>query len=163
MFCLERWFLFNVRRSLIEPKDWLSFKFIDYLCFLPPFGLDCLWIYSNKEKSTMILNAISTLEMSLIFIILSEIFIYYSTFIWFSGDFFVVVTGYVKFSLYANICKCVWCIFFVLNPTGSLRIVCSLSLFFHLSINLLLVGFVFFFSLPPFSMFKHSETSLLGK
>ena len=113
----------------------------------------------------MILNAISTLDMSLIFIILSEIFVSHSTFIWFSGDFFVVVvTGCVKFSLYANICRCVWCIFFVLNPTGSLLIVCSLSLFFHLSINLLLVGlFFFFFFLPPFSMFMHSETSLLGK
>ena len=59
----------------------------------------------------MILNAISTLDMSLIFIILSEIFISHSTFIWFSGNFFVVVTGCVKFSLYANICRCVWCIF----------------------------------------------------
>lgn len=149
MFSPESWFLFNVTRSLIEPKDWLSFKFIDYLCFLPPFGLDCLWIYSNKEKSTMILNVISTLETSLIFIILSEIFISYSTFIRFSGDFFVcccykAMLNFHYMQIYVDVSGAFFCF---KSHWESADCLLPLS-FFHLSINLLLVVFFFFSFLP---------------
>ena len=74
--------------------------------------------------------------MSLIFIILSETFISYSTFIQFSGDFFFSLQDYVKFSLYANICECVWCIYCFKSHWESADCLLPLS-FFHLSINLL--------------------------
>lgn len=74
--------------------------------------------------------------MSLIFIILSETFISYSTFIQFSRDYFSL-QDYVKFSLYANICECVWCIYCFKSHWESADCLLPLS-FFHLSINLLL-------------------------
>lgn len=87
--------------------------------------------------------------MSLIFIILCETFISQSTFVQFSGDFFLL-QGYVKVSLYAYICGCVWCIYCFKSHWESAD--CLLPLFyFHLSVNLLLVFFVFlfFFSFLP--------------
>ena len=66
--------------------------------------------------------------MSLIFIILSETFISYSTFIQFLEIFFRYKTmlNFHYMQIYVN----VYGAFIVLNPTGSLLIVCSLSLFF---------------------------------
>ena len=71
--------------------------------------------------------------MSLIFIILSETFISYSTFIQFSRDFFSL-QDYVKFSLYANICECVWCIYCFKSHWESADCLLPLS-FFHLFVS----------------------------
>lgn len=100
--------------------------------------------------------------MSLIFIILSETFISYSTFIQFSGDFFFRYKTMLNFH-YMQIYVNVYGAFIVLNPTGSLLIVCSLSLFFTFLLICCLSFVCVCVSLPPFSMFMHSETNLLGK
>lgn len=77
--------------------------------------------------------------MSFIFIILSETFISYSTFIHFCGDFFPyeAMLNFHSMQIYVD----TYGAFIILNPTGSLLIVRLPPLFFHISIHLLLVFF----------------------
>lgn len=79
--------------------------------------------------------------MSFIFIILSEAFISYSTFIHFCGDFFPyeAMLNFHSMQIYVDM----YGAFIILHPTGSLLIVrlSAPSLFFHISIHLLLVFF----------------------
>lgn len=95
--------------------------------------------------------------MSFIFIILSEAFISYSTFIHFCGDFFPyeAMLNFHSMQIYVDM----YGAFIILHPTGSLLIVRLPPLSFF---TFLFICCLFFF-LPPSSMFMHSEKSLLGK
>lgn len=152
MFSPESQFLWNVRRSKIGLA-----LFIDYLCCLPFLDFDCLWICSNRKKSTIILNTLCT-PRNIINICNShneDNVSYVCTILW--G--FFSLWDRIKVSLYANICGCVWYIYYFKSHWESAD--CTLSLFspFYSSV----ACFFFFFFLPSSSMFMHSEKSLLGK
>lgn len=140
MFSPESQFLWNVRRSKIGLA-----LFIDYLCCLPFLDFDCLWICSNRKKSTIILNTLCT-PRNIINICNShneDNVSYVCTILW--G--FFSLWDHIKVSLYANICGCVWYIYYFKSHWESAD--CTLSLFspFYSSVACFL--FFFFSFLPP--------------